>query len=151
MRREALAKVLENEPALSDGEGFGERRGRDGDDGGFAERVDFFELRAGEFVGLALVDFDFVGEVGQAFLEEPDYALGTGLFEPGGRVGEFGFNGVMGGVCELEGVWYFGVGGGMVGTGFYCRKSEGENQFRRCSICGTAIVHACIHVRPKAR
>lgn len=82
MLRKMLAQVVENETTLSDGEGFFERGGGDGDDGGFSQGVDFFQLRAGEFVGLPLVDFDVVGGGGEAFFEEPDDALGAGFFEP---------------------------------------------------------------------
>ncbi len=74
------AEVLHDGAGLGDGvRGFLER-GLDADDGGFAERVDRFELGPGEHVLAAGVSAERVVQ-GELF-EEPEDALGAGFLEP---------------------------------------------------------------------
>lgn len=81
MRREVIAEVLDDRARLGQDEGFGQRGRLDGDDGRFAQGVDFLERGRGEHVGLAFVDFDGPVEV-VAFLQQPDDALGAGFVQP---------------------------------------------------------------------
>lgn len=83
VRRKVIAKVLADCSTLSQNDGLIERRGRDSDQRRFAERVNGFELRRCELVGLPLVHFHVVGSFLGTFFEEPDDTLGAGLFEPG--------------------------------------------------------------------
>ena len=73
-------QVLGHEPRLGKYERIWGIRGFDGEDGGFAERVHVLEFRGCKHV-LAFVGLD--GVVYFGFFEEPEDALGAGLFEPG--------------------------------------------------------------------
>ncbi len=79
------AQVFHDGAGLGDGGGGLLGGGLDGDDGGFAEGVDRFELGPGEHVCAAGVGAQVVGE-GELF-EEPEDALGAGFFEPGEGLG----------------------------------------------------------------
>lgn len=84
-----LGEVLSDQAALSKDDVWSASGGLDGDDWGFAERVDLLELGRSEMrFGVAVEDGYLVGdgELG----EEPENALGAGFLEPGGvsEVGE---------------------------------------------------------------
>lgn len=75
------AEVFRHEAALGNDNGLAAGRGRDGDDGGLAERVDFLQFGRREHgLLVAVKDFDFVREA--ELFEQPDDALGARLFEP---------------------------------------------------------------------
>lgn len=71
---------------LGDGAGLGQHErlvgvlGLDGDNGRFAKRVDFLELRGSKHVGSALEGLEFIRDA--EFFEEPEDALGARLLEP---------------------------------------------------------------------
>lgn len=79
MWREVVDQVLGHVSGLGEYEWFWSVCGFDGEDGGFAEGVHVLEFRGCEHV-LAFVGLD--GVVYFGFFEEPDDALGAGLFEP---------------------------------------------------------------------
>ena len=77
---EMVDEVLDDVARLGDGDGRAARRGGgDGDDGGFAEGVHALQVRWGEHL-LPLEGVEVVVEV--ELFEEPEDALGAGLFEP---------------------------------------------------------------------
>ena len=78
--RKVLGEVFGDEGGLGDDDGFGQTWGFYGDEGRFADWVHSLELRRSELVGGSLVGFDLV--VDFAFFEQPEDALGTGLFKP---------------------------------------------------------------------
>ena len=57
---EMVDEVFDDEAGFGEDEGFGGRGRGDADDGGFAERVDFFQFRGRE-LGLAFVGLQRVG------------------------------------------------------------------------------------------
>lgn len=78
-----LGEVLGDQAALRKDDVWSASGGLDGDDGGFAERVDLLELGRSEMsFGISVEDGNLVGdgELG----EEPENALGAGFLEPGG-------------------------------------------------------------------
>lgn len=89
---EMLNEVFHNQSALSYDCGLGGSSRLDAYDGGFAQCVNFLEFWRAELCFLVAVeDLEFVGEV--EFFEEPEDALGAGLFEPGECVsGLFGLH-----------------------------------------------------------
>lgn len=77
---EVVAQILDDHARLRE-----DQRPRggwrlDGDDGGFAERVDLLELRRSEVVLPELVDLEVVGQV--QLLEQPEDALRAGFLQP---------------------------------------------------------------------
>ncbi len=96
-----LNQILDDAPRLREHEGRVARRRLDGHDGDLADRVHGFETGGREH-GFALVGFKGVGEA--ELLEEPEDALGAGLFEPRGERGVSW--GEKGGGERRWGVWW---------------------------------------------
>lgn len=77
-----LDEILGHPAGFGEEDGLGAVGGLDLHDGRFAEGVDLFELGGCEGGCLVAVeDLEGVGDF--ELLEEPDYALGAGLVEPG--------------------------------------------------------------------
>lgn len=75
------AEILDNHGGLGQNEWLRAVGCGDGDDGGFTQRLNLFQLVGCCHVGLALEGLDLVGDV--EFFQEPDDPLSAGLFQPG--------------------------------------------------------------------